>query len=216
MLSNKQQELQVQCYALIQQALRQHGRKLRRDRIDGLVAFLRRLVMRAGERSYLVLKPTVEERAWRKDVKDGSAERPVCAKTMQRYCHDLVELGLAKLRHFDQHTGITLLFLKRRKVSAPPQEVSALTDSCGGLPPTEAKPSAVDGQAQPEAPASAEAEPGAPVEGVTAGPPAGLAELIQRQAAANAAKFDSQRPKVAWASDTGEDYFLRHTTPSPA
>ena len=89
----KQQELQVQCYALIQQALRQQERKLRRDRIDGLVAFLRRLVNRAGERSYLVLKPTVEERAWRKDVKRGQ-HRPVCAKTMQRYCHDLAELGL--------------------------------------------------------------------------------------------------------------------------
>ena len=146
MLSHKQQELQVQCYALIQQALRQQERKLRRDRIDGLVAFLRRLVNRAGERSYLVLKPTVEERAWRKDVKEGSAERPVCAKTMQRYCQDLVELGLAKLRHCDQYTGITLLFLKKRKVSAPPREGSALTDSCGGLPPTEAKPSAVDGR----------------------------------------------------------------------
>ena len=51
---------------------------LRRDRIDGLVAFLRRLVNRAGERSYLVLKPTVEERAWRKDVKERHLSVGLC------------------------------------------------------------------------------------------------------------------------------------------
>ena len=205
MLSHKQQELQVQCYALIQQALRQQERKLRRDRIDGLVAFLRRLVNRAGERSYLVLKPTVEERAWRKDVKEGSAERPVCAKTMQRYCQDLVELGLATLRHFDQHTGITLLFLKKRKVSAPPREVSALTDSCGGLPPTEAKPSAVDGQAQPVSPASAGAEPGEPVEEETAGPPAGWRETFAADLRASAEKHG--RPRRGPLPDVGEGYW---------
>ena len=204
MLSHKQQELQVQCYALVQQALRQQERKLRRDRIDGLVAFLRRLVKRAGERSYLVLKPTVEERAWRKDVKDGSAERPVCAKTMQRYCHDLVELGLAKLRHFDQHTGITLLFLKKRKVSAPPQEVSALTDSCGGLPPMEAKPSAVDGQAQPVSPASAGAEPGEPVEEETAGDTSWKQDMLRGLKAG----FEKhKRPRREPLPDVGEGYW---------
>ena len=80
MLKNRSQ---VQPHAI--PARRQQERKLRRDRIDGLVAFLRRLVIRAGERSYLVLKPTVEERAWRKDV------RPHETRSAPRPCSAMIE-----------------------------------------------------------------------------------------------------------------------------
>jgi len=200
------------CWRLLMAALGKADRMFRQDKIDGLVAFMCRLSRRAGATSYVVLKPTIEARAWRKEAREGTADRPLCSRTMQRYCDALAELGLVVLRRFDSHTGLTLRFLQKGQVPTPPRELSA--PNClplvKGSVPTEQKPLAQEGQAQPDSPAPADAVPGAPVEETAASL---MDVMAAAKAAANAGLADAQqrlavkRRKPAWMSAVGEDHW---------
>ena len=212
MESNNQRK---RCWRLLMAALGKADRMFRQDKIDGLVAFMCRLSRRAGATGYVVLKPTIEARTWRKEAREGTADRPLCSRTMQRYCEALADLGLVVLRHFDSHTGLTLRFLQKRQVPAPPRELSA--PNClplvKGSVPTEQKPSAQEGQAQPDSSAPAGAVPDAPVE-KTAGDPDWRRKMLD---GLKAGIEKHGKPRQKPLPDVGEGYWRGFGgVPSPA